>query len=206
MATKKVTRNIGCRDIYIAEVLEDTAESYVTGTPVKLARAMSVKLTDKYNSENLYSDDMLEDVIECYSETNVELKVNTMSQADYAQMYTTLNKGGFLVNSAEDLAKRVALGFRSKRSDGTYDFIWLYSGKFTDRPELEYETLEDKPKTKEQTLKGVFGARQKADLIDGKERHLYKIQVNECELIDDDTAAKAARDGWFSEVQEYKVV
>ena len=204
MATKTITRNIGLRDIYVAEVTEDTESKYTAGTPVKLARALSAKITDKFNSENIYSDDMLEDVIECYSETEVELKINTLSQEAYTKLYTTLNDNGFLAKSGEDMAKKVALGFRSKRSDGTYDFVWLYAGKFTDRPEFEYNTLEDKPSPKEQTIKGVFSARQKADTIGGKEKHLYQIQVNECELVDENTEAKTAIGDWFSEVQEYK--
>ena len=96
MATKTITRNIGLRDIYVAEVTEDTESKYTAGTPVKLARALSAKITDKFNSENIYSDDMLEDVIECYSETEVELKINTLSQEAYTKLYTTLNDNGFL--------------------------------------------------------------------------------------------------------------
>lgn len=201
---KKVTRNIGCRDIYIAEVTEDTESKYTAGAPVKLARAMSIKITDKFNTENLYSDDSLEDIAEGYAETDVEMKINTMSQADYANLYNVLNSNGFLVKSAEDTAKKIALGWRSKRLDGTYDFFWLYVGKLTERPELEYATIEDKPSPKEQTLKGTFSSRQKADTVDGKEKHFYQIQVNECELVSANTDAKTAITDWFSKVQEYK--
>ena len=197
-------RNIGMRDVYVAEVTENTVNSYKTGTPVKIARAVSAKIEDKFNSENIYSDDQLEDTVESYSQTDVEIKLNTLSNEEYAKLYTVLNDNGFLVKSAEDLAKEVALGFRSKRADGTYDFIWLYCGKFVERPSMEYQTLEDKPSPKEQTLKAIFSARQKADTIGGKEKHLYQIQVNECELVSDNTEAKTAIGAWFEAVQEYK--
>ncbi len=203
MAEKKIKRNCGLKDIYIAEVTENSTSNYTVGTPTKLARALSSKITDKFESETTYSDDAVEDVVEEYVNTEIEIGINTLSNTDYAKLFDTLYKNGYLLKSSNDKAKEVALGFRSKRTDGTYDFVWYYCGKFTERPDEEFETKGDKISTQTATLKGIFYARQKEDTIDGKKKPLYNVRVNECELIEADTNAKTAIADWFSKVQEY---
>lgn len=204
MGKKQIKRNCGLKDIYVAEVLTNTESAYETDTPYKLARALSAKITDKYNTETLYSDDAVEEVIEQFAETDIEIGVNTLSNEDYSKLYNTLYDNGFLVKSQEDQAKEVALGYRVKRTDGTYDFVWNYAGKFTERPEESLETQGEKINTQTATLKGVFYARQKADTINSVEKHLTSIKVNECELLESNTEAKEVIKDWFGEVQEYK--
>ena len=68
---------------------------------------------------------------------------------------------------------------------------------------MNYETQEDKTKTQTASLKGNFYARQKEDTIGDKKKNLYAIQVDESNLIEGNTTAKAAIADWFSEVQEY---
>ena len=50
------SRLCGLKDIYVAEVTANDANNYTTGTPVKLARALSAKISDKFNTEKEYSD------------------------------------------------------------------------------------------------------------------------------------------------------
>jgi len=203
MAEKKIKRNCGLKDIYVAEVTENTASAYTVGTPTKLARAISAKITDKFETETTYSDDAVEDVVEEYVNTEIEIGVNTLSNTDYAKLYDTLYKNGYLLKSGSDKAKEIALGFRSKRTDGTYDFVWYYCGKFNERPDEEFETKGDKIATQTASLKGIFYARQKEDTIDSKKKPLYEIRVNESELSETETDAKTAIADWFSKVQEY---
>ena len=60
--------------------------------------------------------------------------------------------------------------------------------------------------TKTVSLKGSFYARNKADIVDGLEKHRYEISVDESNLIEADTDAKTAITEWFSKVQEYPTV
>lgn len=201
---KKNTRVMGLKDIYIAEVTVNNATTYTTGKPIKLGRALSAKVTDSFNVEKLYSDDSVEGLAEQYSGTTIEIGVNTLTNSDFANLYNVLYDNGFLAKSAEDTAKEIALGYRAKRMDGTYDFVWHYAGKFTDRPEQSYETQGEKISTQTATLKGEFYSREKVDTIGGKSKHLYELKVNESELLETHTEAKEAIADWFSEVQEYK--
>lgn len=196
------SRLCGLKDITIAEVTANNGTTYTTGTPVKLARALSAKVSDKFTLEKIYSDDNVEDIVEQYEGTDIDFSVNTLAPQDYAALYENLYKNGFLLKAAGDGAKEIAIGWRAKKRNGKYEFTWYYCGKL-ERPEMNYETQEDKIKTQTSSLKGSFYARQKEDEIDGKKKNLYAIQVDESNLMEGDTTAKEAISNWFAEVQEY---
>lgn len=200
--TIKRSRRCGLKDIYIAEVTKDTETEYTTATPVKLARALSAKITDKFTQEKIYSDDGVEEVVDSYEGTDIEISVNALAPQDYALLYENLYKNGFLIKASGDKSKVVAIGYRSKRRSGKYEFVWYYCGNL-ERPDLSYETEEGKVKTQTETLKGSFYARQKEDTFDGVKKNLYSVSVDEDNLITEDTTAKQAITNWFAKVQEY---
>lgn len=196
------SRLCGLKDIYVAGVTANNGTTYTTGTPVKLARALSAKVSDKFTMEKVYSDDNVEDIVEQYEGTDIDFSVNTLAPQDYAKLYENLYKNGFLLKAAGDGAKEIAIGWRAKKRNGKYEFTWYYCGKL-ERPEMNYETQEDKIKTQTSSLKGSFYARQKEDEIDGKKKNLYAIQVDESNLMEEDTTAAEAIENWFSKVQEF---
>ena len=51
------SRTKSFRDIYVAPVTQNDATAYAAGAPVKLARAISGKVSDKFSVEKIYSDD-----------------------------------------------------------------------------------------------------------------------------------------------------
>ena len=73
MAASKETvvrsRTVSLRDIYIAKVTSNTESDYTTETPIKLARAITAKITDEREAEKIYSDDAVEDVNISYKGT-----------------------------------------------------------------------------------------------------------------------------------------
>lgn len=196
------SRICGLKDIHIAEVTANDGATYTVGTPVKLARALSAKVSDKFTQEKVYSDDNVEEIVEQYEGTEIDFSVNTLAPQDYAKLYENLYKNGFLLKAAGDGAKEIAIGWRAKKRNGKYEFTWYYCGKL-ERPEMNYETQEDKIKTQTSSLKGSFYARQKEDTIDGKKKNLYAIQVDESNLLEADTTAAEAITNWFTKVQEY---
>ena len=196
------SRLCGLKDIYIAEVSVNNGTTYTAGTPVKLARALSAKVSDKFTTEKTYSDDSVEDIVEQYEGTEIDFSVNTLAPQDYAKLYENLYKNGFLLKASGDGAKEIAIGWRAKKRNGKYEFTWYYCGKL-ERPEMNYESQEDKIKTQTSSLKGTFYARQKEDTLDGKKKNLYAIQVDESNLLEEDTTAAEAITDWFSKVQEF---
>lgn len=188
------SRYCGLRDVYVARLLQNTATAYAAETPVKLARAINAKISDKWSSEKIYSDDGTEDTITSYEGTEVELEISTLAPQDRSYLFGQLYENGFLVKNKNDLAPEVAVGYRTKRRNGKYEFVWLYCGKFGQGVDDEHETEAEKVNTKTNTIKGDFYDRQK----DGN----YQIVVDESNLAEANTDAKTAIKDWFSKVQE----
>lgn len=188
------SRTKSFRDLYVAKVTANTDSLYTTETPVKLARAITGKVSDKFSTEKIYSDDSVEDVTQSYEGTDVEFEVNSLAPQDRALLFGNLYEKGFLVKTKDDKAPEVAVGYRAKKLNGKYEFVWLYVGTFGQGHDDEYETEAEKATTKTATLKGSFYARQ----MDGR----YHISVDEGNLLDEHTDAKAAIQSWFSKVQE----
>lgn len=196
-------RYCGLRDVYVAKVTQNDTEGYTAGTPVKMARAIKAKISDKFTSEKLYSDDGVEGMLQAYEGTDVELEVNTLAAADRTAFFGQAYLNGFLLKSAEDEAPEVALGYRVRRLNGKFDFVWMYCGRFAQGNEDNYETEADKKNAQTNTVKGEFYQREKMDKVDGKDVHLYEIRVDESNLATEDTGAAAAIKAWFGKVQEY---
>lgn len=191
------SRTKSFRDLYVAKVTANTEKLYTAETPVKLARAISGKVSDKFTTEKIYSDDSVEEVTETYEGTDVEFEVNSLAPQDKALLFGHLYENGFLVKNKDDKAPEVAVGYRAKKLNGKYEFVWLYVGTFGQGHDDEYETEADKTTTQTATLKGSFYARQ----LDGN----FHISVDEGNLLETHTDAKAAIADWFSKVQEKDV-
>ena len=150
------SRTKSFRDIYVAPVTQNDATAYAAGTPVKLARAISGKVSDKFSVEKIYSDDGVEDTVETYEGTDVEFEVNSLAPQDKAMLFGHLYKNGWLVKNKDDKAPEVAVGYRAKKLNGKYEFVWLYVGTFGQGYDDNYQTQEDKVTTQTATLKGSF--------------------------------------------------
>lgn len=196
-------RYCGLRDVYVAKVTQNDTEGYTAGTPVKMARAIKAKISDKFTSEKLYSDDGVEGMLQAYEGTDVELEVNTLAAADRAAFFGQAYLNGFLLKSAEDEAPEVALGYRVRRLNGKFDFVWMYCGRFAQGNEENYETEAASKTAQTNTVKGEFYQRKKMDKVEGKDVHLYEVRVDESNLATEDTGAAAAIKAWFGKVQEY---
>lgn len=188
------SRTCGCRDFYIAKIIQNTATGYAAETPVKLARAIKAKIDEKWTSEKIYSDDGPEEVINSYEGTEVELEINALAPQDRALLFGQLYKNGFLLKTSDDKAPEVAIGWRERKLNGKYEFKWLYAGKFAEGISEEASTKEGKLSPTTKSIKGTFYERS----ID----NCYEISVDESNLMEDNTDAKAAIESWFSKVQE----
>lgn len=188
------TRRMGLRDIHIALVTKNTTESYTTDTPIKLGRAISAKVTVKKTTEKIYSDDNVEEIIENFESADIEIENNKLTPTQKALLRGAKYENGFLVNNANDKAAEIAIGWRAKQTNGKYEFVWYYCGKFNEGQTEEYDTNGDKMKTQTSKLKGTFYQRQKDEN--------YNIEVDESYLAEDETEAKDAIKDWFSKVQE----
>ena len=153
-----MARQIGLRDIHIAVLTNDDETSATYDAPVKLERAINAKLTPKSNSENIYSDDSVEDIITAFEGVDVEIEINQLTLDSRAKLQGAKVVKGVLIENKDDIPPTIALGFKSKKNNGKYRYVWLLKGKF-ELASDEYDTEGEKPQPKSAKLKGSFFAR-----------------------------------------------
>ncbi|MBU3100663.1 MULTISPECIES: major tail protein [Clostridium] len=182
-----MARQIGLRDIHIAIVTSDDSIETVYETPIKLERAISAKISPKANSDSIYSDDSIEDIITSFEGVDVEIEVNQLSLESRAKLQGAKVIKGVLIENKNDIPPTIALGFKSKKNSGKYRFVWLLKGKF-ELVSDEYDTESEKPKAQSAKLKGKFYPRD----FDGN----YRFIADEDSISVDATIIS----GWFSSV------
>ena len=104
------SRVVGLKDICVAAVTTNDATTYAAEIPTRLAKAITATIKETFEVEYLYSDDVVEDTTETFVKAEIELEVNRLTPGDYALLFDSLYKGGYLVKSESDRAKEVALG------------------------------------------------------------------------------------------------
>src|SRR5690625_1472931 len=107
-----MARQIGLRDIHIAVLTKDDSEGATYEKPEKLERAISAKLSPKVSSENIYSDDTVEDVITAFEGVDVEIEVNQLSIQSRAKLQGSKIVKGILIENKNDSPPTIALGFK----------------------------------------------------------------------------------------------
>jgi phi13 family phage major tail protein len=186
---------IGLDSLYVAEVTADSAAAYTAGSPAWLAPAAEASLEPATSFAIQYADDQPYDVATAEGETKIALKITGLDllrlafitgkvfDASTGRMY---DNGG--------VAPFMALGFRSKKSNGSYRYYWFLKGKF-DMPKEAIATLADKPDPK--TLDLTFTAIRTVEQwsLGGGVTDSVKRVVG-----DTDTDAFVAT-GWFTQVQ-----
>lgn len=191
------SRKMGLKKFFVAPVTTNDGTTYLAGTPVNLGRAISLKVTEKWTSDNGFSDDALEYSVSQYVQTDVEIEVNALSPDDRALLFGNTYSKKYLSKANTDVAPELALMWCAKKVDNTYEFGTLYAGKFNEGESSSYETSSDKIKTTTSSIKGTFYGRNK----DGK----HELIVDSAYVVPaTDTDAKASIDAWFSAVQESK--
>lgn len=188
-----MARQIGLRDLTIAILKSDTSTGTTYDPPEKLERSISAKLSPKSNSEKVYSDDSVEEVINSLDSVDVEIELNQLTLASRAKLQGAKLVNGILKESKDDIAPTLALGFRSKKTNGKYRYVWLYKGSFA-IPDDQYDTEEDKVKTQTAKLKGTFYPRES----DGA----YRVMADDDEVGIDATIIE----NWFTQVQNQPAV
>lgn len=186
------SRRTGFQDVYVAKILQNDNLGYKTDTPIKIGRAINAKITIKKDVNTLYSDDVIESASSFFQSGAIEININDLSPQMKSLLLGATYTNGFLEESVNDQSNPIAIGWRSKRTDGQYEFVWFYNVIFNQGLESDYQTISDKSKDQTPTLKGTIMQRQK----DGK----YKIEVNGSYLLENNTSAKEAINNWFSKV------
>jgi phi13 family phage major tail protein len=182
---------VGLRDLHYALLTKDDTTGVTYETPMHMAGAILAKITAKSNTETLYADDGPAETAVALGEIEVELETKDLSLSDQAALLGHTLENGVLLRSAHDLPPYVALGFRSRKSNGKYRYVWIYKGRF-ELPEQEFKTQEDKPEFQTPKIKATFIKREFDDLWQA--------------MGDEDETGFTAGATWFHEVYQKKLV
>lgn len=136
----------------------------VYSAPVTIAPAIKIGLKTKTNTATLYGDNTAQETSSMIGETTVDIELSSLTLAVQAALlghaFDSVN--GVITHSANDVIPYVAIGFKARKSNGVYRYVWLLKGRFEEMSE-DYETLEDKVKFQTPKLTATFITR-----VDGK--------------------------------------
>lgn len=179
---------MGLKNLYIAPLTKDDATGVTYGTPTKILNAVTAKITPTIDSATLYGDDQPAEIIQQFSQVDVEFETLELSNVNYNLMLgKTKNSAGVTIDSADDVSPYFALGWEAGKTGGGKRLMWLYKGKF-DPIEEDFQTKQDKAEAMTQSVKGTFIKR----INDGQWR----------KRVDSDDAGVAASviTNWFTAV------
>ncbi|RSL32668.1 phage tail protein [Salibacterium salarium] len=180
---------VGFKDLHFALLSDETDGSFTYETPEKISGAMTGTVTPGVNWANLYTDDSITETAQSMGVVEISLDVADLDPTSYALlMGTEVNADGAVIDNTSDKKPYGALGFRSERADGTYEYVWLLKGKFG-VPEDSYSTKSESIEFQSQTIAGRFVARS-----DGK----WRARVVE----GTEAAATDVIDTWFDDVYD----
>jgi phi13 family phage major tail protein len=187
---------IGLDRLYYAPITEAAQTGEETyGTPVMLAKAISAELSVEIAEATLWADDGAAELVKEFKNGKLTLGVDNIGRgAAVALTGAVADSNGVLVSSSEDGGDPVAIGFRAKKSNGKYRYIWLYRVKFA-VPSASLATKGDSIAFSTPSIEGTVMRRNK---VDGRDRHPWK-----CEVDEDDAGVSADTiSGWYSQVYE----
>lgn len=186
---------IGLDKLFYAPITEGENGDEEYGTPVQLAKAMSAELSVELNEATLFADDGAAEIVKEFKSGTLSLGVDDIGVAS-AEALTgaKVDANGVLISAGENDAAPVAVGFRAKKSNGTYRYFWLYRVKFG-IPGTNLATKGDSITFSTPTIEGTILHRNK---LDGKGEHPWKAEVNE----DDAAVESTVITGWYTEVYE----
>lgn len=153
---------IGLRDPVYAKISmdEDGNESY--GTVNKIGKAITVSLSVDIAEAKLFADDGTAESANEFAGGTISLGVDDLAPSVLADLTGATSSGNEVISYGEDTGGYCAVGFRARKTDGTYRCIWLLKVKFG-APSEEYETKKDSINFKTPTVEGTIMQTTKAD-------------------------------------------
>ena len=121
----------GIRKLMCAEVLTDTSTGITFGTPFELAGVAELTRATETSEEAHYYDNVPAIVIDSTGSDEVTITSSALSLENMAKITGQIydeSKGMFV--EGEPQKKYFAIGYVTKRTDGTEIFVWRLKGKF----------------------------------------------------------------------------
>lgn len=122
----------GIRGLVAAELLVDTEEEITYGTPFEVAGTSELSKKTETNSDPHYYDNIPAVIIDSTGKDEVGINVSAIPldvMAKITGQYYDEDTGMFVEGERE--SRYYAIGYITKRTDGTEVFVWRLKGKFS---------------------------------------------------------------------------
>lgn len=127
----KIYEYRGIRGLVAAEVIKDEADGMEFGTPFQIAGVSEIGKTTETGSETHYYDNVPAVVIESVGADEVSMTTSAIPFDILAKLtgqFYDAARGLFVEGERE--TKYFAIGYITKRTDGTEVFVWRLKGTF----------------------------------------------------------------------------
>lgn len=155
MAGPSNSAQIGLADLHVAILKKDATDGVEYETPIKLAPAVSASLTSNVDSAIDYGDDGPVETASSFGGVEVEIETTQLNVEQQALLLGQKYENGLLVNSSTAVPPYLALGFKSRKADGSFLFVWLYKGKF-ESVDRQLQTKGESVEFQHPTIRGTF--------------------------------------------------
>lgn len=139
----KITEWRGVESLVYAQVLQDTADTYETGEVKSLAGVSEISKTTESSSEAHYYDNIAAVVVTTAGADEITCTVSAIPLEVLAEITGQLydeTTGTYI--ECEKKTKYYALGYKTKKLDGTYVYVWRLKGTFA-IPDATHTTEND---------------------------------------------------------------
>lgn len=178
----------GLKNFYYAKMIDDAEAGTTYDAPKRMGDAISLSETPTTNTATLYAENGPAETASANGPTTAEIGVKDLSPQVLADLLgQTVNADGVLIQSREDRAPYVAVGFQMTGESENDAFVWLYKGKFS-RPTTSGTTKGESVEFSTPTITASFIGRDS----DGQEKaRIIQSETNQ-----------AIADAWFTNVYE----
>lgn len=186
---------IGLDKLYYARITENEHGEETYDTPKQLAKAISAELSVEVAEAILYADDGASEIVKEFKSGTLTLGIDDLGNETAAALTgATVDTNGVLISASEDGGSPVAIGFRAARSNGKYQYFWLYRVKFA----LPTTTLNTKGDSITFSTPSIEGTILRRNRPDSAGKHPWKAEVTE------GTAGVKPEviTGWYKQVYE----
>lgn len=184
---------IGLKDIYTADITEDSSGNETYSTPVYLAPAISADIALNFDNAKLRADDKTEDAINEFVDGTITVGVSELGETKAANLTgATVDSNGLLIDTAEDQPPCKALGFKAKNSKGKYYYVWLYRVMFS----VAQQNFATKGENITFSTPSIVGTIMPRNKVDSRGNHPWRASVTDGAT----TASASTISTWFSAV------
>lgn len=187
-----MSRIIGCKNLHLAPVTQDTTEGTTWGVPTPVKSLISISITDQKENVTFYSDDSIEEVLPSFSGKEVSIELGYLTPEVEALISGNTYEKGLFTQSANATAKEFALLFSAPLSKGGERKVCLYKGVLA-KDESSYTGKGESVESSNVTLNGVFMPLQSNGLVE------IKADSNDENLTEKE---QTVVDNWFKKVPE----